>query len=45
MEVSFNNSKLSFGGFPAVDYFGDGSLYLLDSPGVSFPPLLILEIN
>ncbi|CAK7203201.1 hypothetical protein SEUCBS139899_005932 [Sporothrix eucalyptigena] len=31
-EVSFDTS-LVVGGFPAVDYFGDGSFYLLDSPG------------
>lgn len=26
---------LTVAGFPAVDYFGDGSFYLLDVPGVS----------
>lgn len=34
-EISFSKSKLSIGGFRAHDYFGDGSLYLLDAPGVS----------
>lgn len=31
-EVAFDTG-LELGGFPAVDYFGDGSFYLLDSPG------------
>lgn len=26
---------MSVAGFPAHDYFGDGSFYLLDVPGVS----------
>ncbi|CAI7627100.1 hypothetical protein PCG10_002394 [Penicillium crustosum] len=32
IEVNFEHS-FSIGGFPAYDYFGDGSFYLLDSPG------------
>ncbi|KAJ7258722.1 beta-lactamase-like protein [Mycena haematopus] len=32
-KVDFASSKLSFAGLKAVDYFGDGSLYLLDTPG------------
>ncbi|OQE02901.1 hypothetical protein PENVUL_c037G08097 [Penicillium vulpinum] len=32
IEVNFENG-LEIGGFKAHDYFGDGSLYLLDSPG------------
>ncbi|KAJ5385600.1 hypothetical protein N7517_003511 [Penicillium concentricum] len=32
IEMSFENG-LEIGGFRAHDYFGDGSLYLLDSPG------------
>lgn len=33
-EVSFNGPNfLRIGKFPAFDYFGDGSFYLLDSPG------------
>ncbi|KAJ5777889.1 hypothetical protein N7520_001135 [Penicillium odoratum] len=32
IEIYFKSS-LSIGGFPAHDYFGDGSFYLLDSPG------------
>lgn len=33
-EISFNGSDtLKIGQFPALDYFGDGSFYLLDSPG------------
>jgi hypothetical protein len=30
-EIAFDEFKV--GSFPAVDYFGDGSFYLLDSPG------------
>lgn len=35
VEIRFDEgpNRLSIGNFPAVDYFGDGSLYLLDSPG------------
>ena len=33
-EISFSES-LEIGGCRAVDYFGDGSFYLLDTPGVS----------
>ncbi|KAJ5515148.1 hypothetical protein N7463_004700 [Penicillium fimorum] len=32
IEISFENG-LEIGGFRAHDYFGDGSFYLLDSPG------------
>ena len=32
-EVSFRGTNLRIGGFDALDYFGDGSFYLLDSPG------------
>lgn len=33
-EIQFNGpNTLRIGNFPAVDYFGDGSFYLLDSPG------------
>jgi hypothetical protein len=33
-EISFEGSNtLRIGKFPAFDYFGDGSFYLLDSPG------------
>lgn len=31
-EISFD-SKLEIGGYKAFDYFGDGSFYLLESPG------------
>jgi hypothetical protein len=30
----FSNVSLTIGGFKAIDYFEDGSLYLLDVPGV-----------
>ncbi|KAF7360607.1 Metallo-beta-lactamase superfamily protein [Mycena venus] len=32
-KVDFTNATLSFSGLKAVDYFGDGSFYLLDTPG------------
>lgn len=32
-QISFSGSGLKIGRFPAFDYFGDGSFYLLDSPG------------
>lgn len=32
-EISFADSKLMIGRCNAVDFFGDGSLYLLDTPG------------
>lgn len=36
-EISFDNAAetVKFGPFDAVDYFGDGSFYLLDAPGHS----------
>ena len=35
MEIRFDEGpdSLKIGKFPAMDYFGDGSLFLLDSPG------------
>ncbi|KAI1087706.1 beta-lactamase-like protein [Rostrohypoxylon terebratum] len=32
-ELDFTNSTIKIGKFPALDYFGDGSFYFLDSPG------------
>lgn len=32
-EIDFSQSTLTIGGFPALDFYGDGSFYLLDSPG------------
>lgn len=32
-EIDFTMTNLQIGGFPAHDYFGDGSFYLLDTPG------------
>ncbi|OGM47386.1 metallo-beta-lactamase superfamily protein [Aspergillus bombycis] len=32
-EIDFSGTGLSIGGFPAYDFFGDGSFYLLDTPG------------
>ncbi|KAJ7457972.1 beta-lactamase-like protein [Mycena galericulata] len=32
-ELSFATTKLTFSGLAAIDYFGDGSFYLLDTPG------------
>jgi hypothetical protein len=37
-EMSFDESDLEIGGFRVLDYFGDGSFYLLDAPGVSPSP-------
>lgn len=36
-EIEFHNAGLYLGHFRAMDYFGDGSFYLLDSPGVCKP--------
>lgn len=33
LEVPFHNSDVRIGRFRAFDYFGDGSFYILDSPG------------
>ena len=35
IEIDFQDSGLRLGQFRAMDFFGDGSFYLLDSPGVS----------
>ncbi|KAI0535689.1 beta-lactamase-like protein [Xylaria digitata] len=32
-EMDFSNSPLMIGGLNAIDYFADGSFYLLDTPG------------
>lgn len=32
-QVDFSVSSIMIGGFPALDYFNDGSLYLLHTPG------------
>ncbi|KAI0516786.1 beta-lactamase-like protein [Xylaria bambusicola] len=32
-ELDFENSSLKIGGLTAIDYFEDGSFYLLDAPG------------
>lgn len=32
-EIDFSTSNISIGRFKAFDYFGDGSFYILDSPG------------
>ncbi|KAF7360674.1 Metallo-beta-lactamase superfamily protein [Mycena venus] len=31
--LDFTNATLNFSGLKAIDYFGDGSFYLLDTPG------------
>ncbi|KAJ7237523.1 hypothetical protein B0H12DRAFT_1190546 [Mycena haematopus] len=33
IKLDFDSAKLTFGGMKAIDQFGDGSFYLLDSPG------------
>ena len=42
-EVGFSETPLHIGPFRAVDWFGDGSFYLLDSPGVRDPHTLVLS--
>ncbi|KAJ7016092.1 beta-lactamase-like protein [Mycena alexandri] len=32
-KIDFSTAKLTFGGMKAVDFFGDGSFYLLNAPG------------
>ncbi|KAL6805052.1 hypothetical protein GGI42DRAFT_323449 [Trichoderma sp. SZMC 28013] len=32
-EIDFSQSTFKIGGFPALDFYGDGSFYLLDTPG------------
>ncbi|KAJ7464092.1 hypothetical protein FB451DRAFT_1042583 [Mycena latifolia] len=32
-ELNFNTTKLTFSGMKAIDYFGDGSFYLMETPG------------
>jgi hypothetical protein len=34
-ELTLHEFTLNLAGFRAHDYYGDGSFYLLDSPGVS----------
>lgn len=38
-EIDFQTTDLRLGQFRAMDFFGDGSFYLLDAPGVSFTRL------
>lgn len=33
VELDFSRESVQIGGFRAIDYFGDGSFYLLDAPG------------
>ncbi|KAL7896680.1 beta-lactamase-like protein [Trichoderma sp. SZMC 28014] len=32
-EIDFGKSTLKIGGFPAIDFYSDGSFYLIDTPG------------
>jgi glyoxylase-like metal-dependent hydrolase (beta-lactamase superfamily II) len=32
-ELNFDNSQLKIGGFQALDFYGDGSIYILNTPG------------
>lgn len=34
-KIDFTAANLTFSGLKAIDYFGDGSFYLLNTPGVS----------
>ena len=44
-EVTFAESSLRIGGFKAFDFWGDGSFYLLDSPGHAItPPLTYVDL-
>lgn len=40
-EIRAEQFELKIAGFPAFDYFGDGSFYLVDSPGVHLTAILI----
>ena len=40
-EIEFDEAGLHLGRFKALDFFEDGSFYLLDSPGVRIPPLIV----
>ena len=44
-EIDFQDTGLRLGQFRAMDFFGDGSFYLLDSPGVSVLPAVVKGIN
>lgn len=37
VEISRNDFDMEIGGMGAWDYFGDGSFYILDAPGVRSP--------
>jgi hypothetical protein len=43
--VNFANATLTFSGLKAVDYFGDRSFYLMDTPGVSLSAAMHIDIN
>lgn len=42
MEIDFDSSSLKLGRFRAFDYWGDGSFYILDSPGHTLSHLCAL---
>ena len=44
-EIDFQVTGLRLGQFRAMDFFGDGSFYLLDSPGVSILLALVRGFN
>ncbi len=39
VEISKESFNVDVGGMPGYDYFGDGSFYILDAPGVSILPI------
>lgn len=41
-EIDFSQSTFNIGGFPALDFYGDGSFYLLDTPGHDYGHLSAL---
>lgn len=42
-EINFDDAPLEIGRFKALDYFGDGSFYLLDTPGVSLKEDILIS--
>jgi len=45
VSLSTDSFNLTIGGFKAIDYFGDGSFYILDAPGVCPYTVLVLLVR
>jgi hypothetical protein len=43
--IETNQFNLDIAGFSAFDYFGDGSFYLINSPGVCFPAFCKFSVS